>query len=489
MMEELRYEVRSASRGLNQRLDKLLIRHRIIESTGTKEQQMEESCDTKAPDPPDPVMLEMIRIVGESNLMANVVFSTVGASNPSAQDLRAVMKTFSVNPAENLVSITTTMEKVIEPDGVMVGLHREDCGGKQIWVVATYFLTWIECWYRIRDLALPITIDGEMGILITFYLTFITWAYFVRAACGLLIDIRTGSYGSWQGRFLAFIHVPPTTGVHARAYSSSSMITSLATTLRTSFEGSLIGALIKEKTSCILETELLVEFSTELEEIFCLRSLHCKPLIAWSNRFNVHFHHHLGLKALDPTDLAALELFPITGDLDPIATEGVLIVGDTYLMAFKAIWFIGDPNLVKIQSIDLVSKVKLKIRKVALQIKEVILQHPDPPNLKLFMVLSTSSKSILSYVLVANASDPPDLGILQPARHREFWAASFIETKPGLEIPSSFIIDTEIGIAPSQKALSVHVAPRNRHARDTSSDSITSSQKALLGEFPFDRWR
>ncbi|KAK9085096.1 hypothetical protein Sjap_025507 [Stephania japonica] len=47
------------------------------------------------------------------------------------------------------------------------------------------------------------------------------------------------------------------------------------------FEGSLIGALIKGQTSCILETELLVEFNTKLEEIFCLRSLHCKPLVLW----------------------------------------------------------------------------------------------------------------------------------------------------------------------------------------------------------------
>ncbi|KAK9114111.1 hypothetical protein Syun_020908 [Stephania yunnanensis] len=51
---ELRYEMRFMFRGLHQKLDELL-RHCEIESCGTWEHQIEESCGTKAPDPPDPM--------------------------------------------------------------------------------------------------------------------------------------------------------------------------------------------------------------------------------------------------------------------------------------------------------------------------------------------------------------------------------------------------------------------------------------------------
>ncbi|KAK9082131.1 hypothetical protein Syun_031531 [Stephania yunnanensis] len=77
---ELRYEMRFMFRGLHQKLDKLL-RHRGIESCGTREHQIEESCGTKAPDPLDPMAFELIRVVGDSNLMAIEVFPTVDASD------------------------------------------------------------------------------------------------------------------------------------------------------------------------------------------------------------------------------------------------------------------------------------------------------------------------------------------------------------------------------------------------------------------------
>ncbi|KAK9087068.1 hypothetical protein Syun_029462 [Stephania yunnanensis] len=75
------------------------------------------------------------------------------------------------------------------------------------------------------------------------------------------------------------------------------------------FEGSFIRALIKEQTSCILVTELLVEFSTELEEIFSLRSLHCKPLMAWNNKTNRENPHsdHVS-KPTDHSDLRMTSL-------------------------------------------------------------------------------------------------------------------------------------------------------------------------------------
>ncbi|KAK9160897.1 hypothetical protein Syun_007238 [Stephania yunnanensis] len=66
------------------------------------------------------------------------------------------------------------------------------------------------------------------------------------------------------------------------------------------FEGFLIGALIKERTSCILGTELLVEFSTELEEIFCLRSLHCKPLKDGSDRLTYFLIYAFARQLLEP---------------------------------------------------------------------------------------------------------------------------------------------------------------------------------------------
>ncbi|KAK9081226.1 hypothetical protein Syun_030589 [Stephania yunnanensis] len=77
---ELRYEMRFMFRGLHQKLDKLL-RHRGIESCGTREHQIEESCGTKAPDPLDPMAFELIRVVGDSDLMAIEVFPTVDASD------------------------------------------------------------------------------------------------------------------------------------------------------------------------------------------------------------------------------------------------------------------------------------------------------------------------------------------------------------------------------------------------------------------------
>ncbi|KAK9081807.1 hypothetical protein Syun_031023 [Stephania yunnanensis] len=159
---ELRYEMRFMFRGLHQKLDKLL-RHRGIESCGTREHQIEESCDTKAPDPLDPMAFELIRVVGDSNLMAIEVFPTVDASDlffETRARLEMIlfrewhsqgafmvgsltthksmgggiidfMKTPSVNPAEHLVFTTMlivfttyTMEKVIE--GVIDDLNDDD---------------------------------------------------------------------------------------------------------------------------------------------------------------------------------------------------------------------------------------------------------------------------------------------------------------------------------------------------------------------------
>ncbi|KAK9149217.1 hypothetical protein Scep_007974 [Stephania cephalantha] len=77
---ELRYETRFMFRGLHQKLDELL-RHRGIKSSGTREHQIEESCGTKAPNPLDPMTFELIRVVGDSDLMAFEVFPTVDASD------------------------------------------------------------------------------------------------------------------------------------------------------------------------------------------------------------------------------------------------------------------------------------------------------------------------------------------------------------------------------------------------------------------------
>ncbi|KAK9099888.1 hypothetical protein Scep_023318 [Stephania cephalantha] len=79
-IEELRYAMRFIFRGLHQKLDELL-RHRGIESSGTREHQIEESCGTKALDPPDKMTFELIRVVGDSDLMAIEVFPTVDASD------------------------------------------------------------------------------------------------------------------------------------------------------------------------------------------------------------------------------------------------------------------------------------------------------------------------------------------------------------------------------------------------------------------------
>ncbi|KAK9105017.1 hypothetical protein Scep_021861 [Stephania cephalantha] len=44
----------------------------------------------------------------------------------------------------------------------------------------------------------------------------------------LVVIWLQGLYGSWHGRFLALIHIPPTTRVHVRAYPYSTVITSFS---------------------------------------------------------------------------------------------------------------------------------------------------------------------------------------------------------------------------------------------------------------------